>query len=176
MPALILGELLSRDKIAMKMILSYASSDVSDRYVFTLMRTAFHQSLTICLLALLPAVGAAFFHPQRPSWNPESVKEGEVLLSEALKQGDRILWVDARSSKDYEADHIPEAVNLNETEWEGGQMRVFEAWKPDQIVVVYCSSVGCQESYRVAQRLRDAGLPAVQVLKGGWEAWQKKQK
>jgi hypothetical protein len=40
--------------------------------------------------------------------------------------------------------------------------------------VVYCSSLSCNASREVARRLRrEAQLPDVFVLEGGWEAWLK---
>ena len=49
------------------------------------------------------------------------------------------------------------------------------AWSPEKKVVVYCGSEGCNASREVARRLRkEAQLPNVFVLEGGWDEWLKR--
>jgi len=50
-------------------------------------------------------------------------------------------------------------------------------WSPGKKVVVYCSTQSCDLAREVAERLRkEAQLPDVFVLEGGWEAWLKKNR
>jgi len=45
------------------------------------------------------------------------------------------------------------------------------------MVVVYCSSLSCQASQEVAEKLREeVGLQSVFVLQGGWEAWRQQHR
>jgi len=136
------------------------------------MRNVVAQASLLCLLAVLLAVASAMFHPDRPDWDGDAIKEGEVLLKTAT-QWQHILWVDARSQHDYEKQHVPSAILLNEDAWDVLLPELLNHWQPKVNVVVYCSSSGCRTSSDVAGRLRDeVGLESVYVLKGGWEAWR----
>ena len=132
------------------------------------MRTAFGQAIALLLFAIIPALGAAFFHPRRPAWRSD-----EITLNTVQNWREAVLWLDARPATDYERAHIPEALPLNEDRWDALLPAVLDAWNEDGVIVVYCSSLSCQTSREVARRLRDeVGLPRVYVLQGGWEAWQ----
>lgn len=131
------------------------------------MRAAFRQGLVLVLLATVPAIAAAFFHPKRPAWLSD-----EVRLAVAQSWNETVLWIDARSRADFEAGHIPGALPLNEDEWNELVPAVLDAWSPDCSVVVYCKSLSCHTSREVARRLREeVGLPRIYVLEGGWESW-----
>ena len=132
--------------------------------------------LLILLTALVPAVCAGIFHPERPGWR-RPVAADEVELKTAAGWGAQTLWVDARSRADFEREHIPHAVLLNDGEWERLLDGFLDAWQRDSRVVVYCSSASCDASHEVAQRLRsEARIENVYVLKGGWETWRASQK
>jgi rhodanese-related sulfurtransferase len=93
----------------------------------------------------------------------------------ALHQlGVPILWIDARSEKEFQADHIPGALWLNETDFESGIDGLLDRWSPETALVVYCSSKTCNASQHLASRLKQSGFSVVYVLEGGWEAWQKR--
>jgi rhodanese-related sulfurtransferase len=127
--------------------------------------------LVILLIALLPAVGAGFFHPKRPGWS-RPVAGNEIDLQTATGWGTQVLWVDARSRADFDKGHIPQAVLLNQGEWEQLIDGFLDAWQRDSKVVVYCSSLSCDASHEVAERLKsEAQIGNVYVLKGGWETW-----
>jgi len=100
------------------------------------------------------------------------VREGEVELAEVQSWGDTVLWVDARPDAQYEKQHIPQAVPLNEDRWNELLPPMLATWSPEKRIVIYCSSQSCAASHEVAQRLKtEAQLPNVYVLHGGWEAW-----
>ena len=137
------------------------------------MRTVVRQILTLCGLALVPALAAMALHPKHPGWDPNRLAEGEILLSKAEALGRTVLWVDARPEKEYQTEHIPGAVPLNEDRWDSLLSSFLERWMPGQTVVVYCDSRLCDASRSVAKRLRESGAAPVYVLKGGWEAWRR---
>jgi rhodanese-related sulfurtransferase len=135
------------------------------------MSLAIRQSLTILLLALIPAFATGLWHPRRPSWQSD-----EVTLAAAQSWGASVLWVDARADADYAAGHIPGAMALNEDQWDDLLPGLLDKWDPGRKIVVYCSSLSCQTSREVARRLREeVNLPNVFVLQGGWEAWQREE-
>ncbi len=129
------------------------------------------QAFLISILALIPALVCGFLHPKRPGWKGEALYKNEVFLSAIQTWGERTLWVDARSEKEYGKNHIPGAILLNEDQWDSLLPELLKVWSPKRMVVVYCDSAQCQSSHKVAERLRQSGLNPVYILKGGWEAW-----
>jgi rhodanese-related sulfurtransferase len=119
------------------------------------------------LLALLPALLAAWLHPRKPSWG----RKGEVALVAVAKWSD-VLWIDARPPAAFTERHVPDAVNLTPASWNSQLESVLQVWKPGMRVVVYCDGHGCEASYEVAARLKaELGFKNVHVLTGGWDAW-----
>lgn len=130
------------------------------------------QGLLLLGLAFLPAIAQALYYGGTVSWNAPAVAKDEVELAQAQSWGDSVLWVDARPEAQFEQEHVPNALLLNEDRWSELLPPMLAAWSPDKRVVVYCSSQSCAASHEVARRLRDeAGLPNVFVLHGGWETW-----
>lgn len=102
-----------------------------------------------------------------------------VAVDLARSWGANALWVDARPEVDFEHDHVPGAILLNEDRWnELLPQFLQEHWSPEKKIVVYCSSQSCNLAGDVARRLREeAKLPnEIRVLKGGWEEWLKTRK
>jgi rhodanese-related sulfurtransferase len=130
------------------------------------------QALFILLVALIPASLTAAFHPRRPPWSQETLAPGEEMLSTVLTWREDVLWVDARSTEEYEVEHIPGALLLNLDNWDELFPKFLDQWVPDKRVVVYCSAATCELSREVAERLRKNSVSPVFVLKGGWEAWK----
>ncbi len=130
------------------------------------------QALLLLGLAVLPALGQALYFGERAPWQAPAVAKDEVELPQAQAWGDTVMWVDARPEEQFAAQHIPNAVLLNEDRWNELLPLMLNAWSPNKRVIVYCSSQSCAASHGVAKRLREeAGLPEVYVLHGGWEAW-----
>lgn len=124
----------------------------------------FRQVLTLTLAALLLACAEAFV--VKPAWG-----DPEVSLFQALDL--KGLWVDARPRQEYEKEHIPGALLLNEDEWNRQLPELLAQWSAEQVVIVYCSSLQCKASQAVARRLHEETGMEVKILKGGWEAWKK---
>ncbi|MBA3273398.1 MAG: rhodanese-like domain-containing protein [Chthoniobacterales bacterium] len=130
------------------------------------------QAALLLVAALVPAVAQAVYHRDRVAWNAPAIEEDEVTLEQARAWGEIVLWIDARPDSQFAQQHVPNALSLNEDRWDDLLRPVLETWSPDRHVVVYCSSQSCAASHEVARRLRkEAGLPNVFVLHGGWEAW-----
>lgn len=141
------------------------------------MRALLRQALLLLGIALLPAIGQAVYLRSAVSWNEPALREGEVRLVQARDWGDSVIWVDARPDEQFQRDHIPLAVQLNEDRWDELLPPFLEQWSPGKRVVVYCSTLSCAASHEVAKRLKEqAGLPDVYVLNGGWEAWMEAMK
>ena len=132
------------------------------------------QALIVAALALAPAVGEAIWFRNKISWQSSIPPSESVTVDQAHTWGANAIWVDARPDDEFARDHVPNALSLNEDRWNELLPQFLAAWSPEKKIIVYCSSVGCNASREVARRLRkEAQLPDVYVLKGGWEAWLK---
>jgi rhodanese-related sulfurtransferase len=107
--------------------------------------------------------------------DPSSLQPDEVCLDRVMGEWNgRVLWVDARSRKEWERDGVPGSLlwNLDPDE----NMLTFEAEVAGRMiegsrVVVYCSNENCGVSRQVAARINALQLGnEVHVLYGGWRA------
>jgi rhodanese-related sulfurtransferase len=129
----------------------------------------------LLLLALVPALIAAFAHPRRPVCAPPG-EITEAAWREVAGWPVPPLIIDARPAADYARARIPGALPLEPARWEEQLPRVVEQWNPGAPVLVYCGDEGCGASRDVARRLKnELGLTNIHVLKGGWRAWQAAQ-
>jgi rhodanese-related sulfurtransferase len=135
------------------------------------------QALILAALALLPGIGEAIYFRDKVSWQSPIPASEMVTLTQARAWNENTIWVDARPDAEFEREHIPGAVLLNEDRWNELLPQFLTMWSPEKRVVVYCSSQSCNASREVARRLRDeAQLENVFVLQGGWEEWLKSRK
>jgi rhodanese-related sulfurtransferase len=135
------------------------------------------QTALLLGLALLPCIGQALYYRDKVSWQTPVAASDLVTVAHARAWGGTAIWVDARPQEEFEREHLPNAVLLNEDRWNELLPQMLATWSPDKRVVVYCSSQSCGASREVARRLREeAGLKNVFVLGGGWEAWLAEKK
>jgi rhodanese-related sulfurtransferase len=130
------------------------------------------QALILAALALVPGLGQAIYFRDRVSWRSPIPASEMITVTQARAWGGNAIWVDARPDEEFARDHVPGALSLNEDRWNELLPQFLAAWSPEKKIVVYCSSQSCNASRQVAHRLRkEAQLPNVFVLKGGWEEW-----
>jgi rhodanese-related sulfurtransferase len=135
------------------------------------------QVLILAALALAPGVGGAVYFRHKISWRSAILPSELATVDQARAWGGDVIWVDARPEDEFASDHVPGAISLNEDRWNELLPEFLAAWSPGKKVVVYCSSLSCNASREVARRLRkEAQLPDVFVLEGGWEGWVKKNR
>ena len=135
------------------------------------------QALLLIALAFVPAIGEAIYFRNKVSWQSPVPASELVTVDQARSWGDNVIWVDARPDNEFERDHIPGAILLNEDRWTDLLPQLLGQWSPEKKVVVYCSAQSCNASREVAKRLRDeAQLRNVFVLDGGWEEWLKNKR
>jgi rhodanese-related sulfurtransferase len=135
------------------------------------------QALLLIALAFVPAIGEAIYLRNKVSWQSPIPAWELVTVDQARGWGDNVIWVDVRPDDEFERDHIPGAILLNEDRWTDLLPQFLGQWSPEKKVVVYCSAQSCNASREVAKRLRDeAQLRNVFVLDGGWEEWLKNKK
>jgi rhodanese-related sulfurtransferase len=105
--------------------------------------------------------------------DPAALKSDELCIQTIPADAD-VLWVDARSRKEWEESGVPGSIlwNLDPSE----DMQAFEAEAAMKImthprVIVYCGDENCGLSRQIADRIRALDLGAeVFVLYGGWRA------
>ena len=135
------------------------------------------QALILAAFSLIPGVGQAIYFRDKISWKSPIPRSELVTVDQARGFGGSVIWVDARPDEEFARDHVPGALSLNEDRWSELLPQLLAAWSPERKIVVYCSSLSCNASREVAHRLRkEAQLPNVFVLEGGWEAWLKKMR
>jgi rhodanese-related sulfurtransferase len=135
------------------------------------------QALILAALALVPGMGEAVYFRHKISWQSAIPPSELATVAQARAWGENVIWVDARPEEEFAQDHVPEALSLNEDRWNELLPQFLVAWSPGKKVVVYCSSLSCNASREVARRLRrEAQIPDVFVLEGGWEAWVKQNR
>lgn len=101
-------------------------------------------------------------------------REAPTLNVEAARRLDAsVLWIDARSETEFQTNHIPGALWMNETNFESGIDALLNRWTPRTTLIVYCGSTACNASQQLAARLKASGFESVYVLEDGWRAWQK---
>ncbi len=139
------------------------------------------EALVICVFTLLAAAGTHFFHPRAPSWylSEEPVGENETSMAEiAAKWKGDVLWIDARVKEQYDAEHVPGAISLNEQNFDAALFDHIETLQDvSKPVVIYCGGEKCEASKKIRQALIERlPLENVFVLKGGWQAWRQPRK
>jgi len=140
-------------------------------------RAVARQVAALVCLALLPAIAQALYLRNKVSWQTPVAPSEMISVRDAMALGEKAIWLDARLDADFEQEHVPGAIQLNEDRFNELLPQVLQVWSPEKKVVVYCSSQACGASREVARRLRnEAGLANVFVLEGGWEAWLAERK
>ena len=135
------------------------------------------QALVVAALSFLPGVGQAIYFRDKVSWRSPILPSEMVSVDQARSWGGNVIWVDARPDDEFARDHVPGALSLNEDRWNELLPQFLAAWSPGKKVVVYCSAQSCDLAREVTERLRkEAQVPDVFVLEGGWEAWVKKNR
>jgi rhodanese-related sulfurtransferase len=140
------------------------------------------QAAILAALAFLPAIAQTIYFRGKISWQTPDLPSEVVKIDQARSWGANAIWVDARPDNEFEQDHVPGALLLNEDRWDELLPVFLAQWSqlpvPNESkhVIVYCSTESCNLAREVADRLRKSTQPPMQnvfVLDGGWEEWLK---
>ncbi len=135
------------------------------------------QAVILAALSLLPGAGEAIYFRHKISWQSAVPPSELVTVDQARAWGNGAIWVDARPDEEFARGHVAGALLLNEDRWSELLPQFLAGWSPGKKIVVYCSAESCDLAREVAERLRkEAQIPDVFVLEGGWEAWLKKNR
>lgn len=95
---------------------------------------------------------------------------GEQELAARLASSTPPVVAEILGSQQFASGHLPGAINLPLDRFLENAVRLL----PDKAaeIVVYCSSVTCQNSHVAARKLQSLGYPNVRVFAGGKAAWR----
>ena len=102
----------------------------------------------------------------------EGIEIGTVDEARQLFDSGEYVFVDARSSEDYEAGHIPGAVSLPVGQSEDRVAAFLERYPPEASIITYCSGRTCQDSHHLAEFLLEFGYDNVTVFIDGFPGWE----
>jgi rhodanese-related sulfurtransferase len=91
--------------------------------------------------------------------------------AEALWHEPGTLFLDVRSTSDFEFGHIAGAINIPEERLEKQFPAFRERLASARAIVVYCKSEDCGKSLWAAIRLRNEGLMQTKIYPAGWNQW-----
>ena len=87
---------------------------------------------------------------------------------------DEVPFLDARRTRLYEEGHIKGAIAMSV--WEGDFGEKFDLYintaEADLPCVIYCNGKRCEDSHRLAERLKASGFSQVMVFKDGYPTWK----
>jgi rhodanese-related sulfurtransferase len=95
-----------------------------------------------------------------------------TVSADQIAASGNMVVVDARWKRDFEAGHIPDAVNIQSTTTPERCLVALHDVSKDTPIVIYCQSNGCPFSARVARCLTKCGFKNLYLFPGGWLEWQ----
>ncbi len=81
--------------------------------------------------------------------------------------------VDARLQRDFDAGHVPGAINVSPLETEKQIASVMKPYQPAVPIIVYCQSSQCDLAFIVSRNLNRLGFSRIYYYEGGWADWNK---
>ncbi|RIL06691.1 MAG: rhodanese [Proteobacteria bacterium] len=90
-------------------------------------------------------------------------------LAVALKAGENVVVIDARSSEAFAREHIPGAISLPHRTMDAATTRALDR---TALIVTYCDGIGCNASTKGAYNLARLGF-RVKELIGGLDWWKR---
>ena len=97
----------------------------------------------------------------------------EISLDEAIDHFRRgtALFVDARSTEDYQEGHIDGAISIPDQRFDDYIGPFLAANPPETLLITYCGGEACTLSQNLAEKLILAGFDRVLHLRDGWGEW-----
>jgi rhodanese-related sulfurtransferase len=90
-------------------------------------------------------------------------------LSVALKAGNNVIVIDARSAETHAIDHVPGALNLPHRSMNAETMRHIDR---NALIVTYCDGIGCNASTKGALNMAQLGFNVKELI-GGLDWWKR---
>ena len=90
-------------------------------------------------------------------------------LAEAMKAGEKVVVIDARSAEAYRREHIPGAINIPHRTMTAESTAHLDR---GALVVTYCDGIGCNASTKGALNMTRLGFKVKELL-GGLDWWKR---
>ena len=104
----------------------------------------------------------------RPSFLPKlQIPEMEKALKD-----EKVIIVDARYPRDYQAGHLPGAINVPVFTTQNERRKLLGDVPRNARVIVYCQSDSCQFDEALGSALVAEGIENVALFPGGWMKWE----
>lgn len=141
------------------------------------MFTALRQATILMLLVATAAWATHAWHPRAPALYlvEEPLRDDEVSMQVIQQRWKgKVLWIDARLKEQYDEEHIPGAVLLNEQHFEEQLFGLLDTLQTNtKPIILYCNAAKCDASRKILERLKQTlSIENAFVLKGGWSAWR----
>ncbi|MBS0203104.1 MAG: hypothetical protein JSS49_09420 [Planctomycetes bacterium] len=104
----------------------------------------------------------------RPSFLPKL----DVPDMERALQDKSVVIVDARYPRDYQAGHLPGAINVPIFTTQVERRRLLGSVPKNARVIVYCQSDSCEFDESLGSMLVAEGIENVSLFPGGWAKWK----
>lgn len=97
-----------------------------------------------------------------------------VFLAGARQQADEaaVVLFDARIPEQYEAGHLPRALNLPVADADRRIGEYAHLLTPQTPVLVYCGGADCTDGFDLAMKLRGYGFEDLTLYPGGFAEWK----
>jgi rhodanese-related sulfurtransferase len=142
------------------------------------------QIAVLCALCLVCGTASNLISPRRIAWIEDwtqyvatQAKAAGIATASLAKAkeliGGGIVLIDARSRRNFDAGHIPNAFSLP---FEDRQCRYseFREWLfPDIHILLYCAGDTCDEGILLAKYLKEMGHTNITVFVDGFDGWEK---
>jgi rhodanese-related sulfurtransferase len=132
------------------------------------------EAFLIAGTALLLALAARAFAPPprlEPATGPSAVEEIEQETLKLIMAQDPHLLLDARPADSFLAGHLPGALSLPAYEFDTFFPQISPRISPDLTIIVYCSSISCQDADLLAEALSRQGVDNILLYRGGFADW-----
>jgi rhodanese-related sulfurtransferase len=91
---------------------------------------------------------------------------GPVEVNHMIQDRAPMVIVDVRAVKDYQAGHVPGAINLPQEKWD-----TLQGLQKDKKNILYCYSIVCHLAAKAGVEFAAKGFPVVE-MEGGFKSWQ----
>lgn len=139
-------------------------------------------ALRALILILIGAGAGAAANLVRPAPIPWIYQQDQVLtgtmtridIEDAKRLFDEqdAVFVDARSTPEFDGGHIRGAKSLPYEEVDQRIAEFMADVPPETTLVVYCSGTDCMSSVFLAEALAEYGYASVRIFFGGWPEWK----
>ncbi len=146
-------------------------------------RKIFFEVLLIVFTAILLAFtvnqlrpdGLELFSAKNTDIALKQITPGEISITEAIKHfhTGSALFVDARSTPDFNVGHIHGAINLTNADMDEWIDGFLADTSPDTLIIAYCDGPHCPLGQNLSEQLRLLGYTRAYYMKNGWSQWKR---